>query len=98
MKLKYFAESAYTDLYDSIKEHEALYSSPSNAWIKDYFGDRVFCKESRIECTLPTLSADNDEYTNVIAIYEAFKDKLTRDGQRKECLLIQLNRGSFARS
>ena len=41
MKLKYFAESAYTDLYDSIKEHEALYSNPNNAWIKEYFGDRV---------------------------------------------------------
>lgn len=76
MKLKYFAESAYTDLYDSIKEHETLYANPSNAWVKEYFGDRVFCKDSRIECTLPTLSAANDEYTNVIAIYEAFKDKL----------------------
>ena len=77
MKLKYFTESALTDLYDSISEHEMLYASDSNEWLDSFFGERVFCKESRIEANLPTLDAKNDEYTNIISIYEAFKDKLS---------------------
>ena len=77
MKIKYFSESAYVDLFDSIKNHEALYSGSSNDWIKGYFGDRVYFKESRIDCPLPTLTADLDDYANVIAFYEVFKDKLT---------------------
>lgn len=76
MKIKYFVESAYVDLFDTIKEHETLYTGASNAWVKDFFGDREFCKESRIESHLPELKAENDEYTNVIAFYDVFKDRL----------------------
>ena len=76
MKIKYFVESAYVDLFDSIKEHETLYTGASNAWVKDFFGDREYCKEARIESHLPELKAENDEYTNVIAFYDVFKDRL----------------------
>ncbi len=76
MKIKYFVESAYVDLFDSIKDHETLYAEKSNSWVKDFFGDREYCKESRIESHLPELKAENDEYTNVIAFYDVFKDRL----------------------
>lgn len=77
MKIKYFTESAYADLFDSIKEHESLYCGGSDHWIKEFFGSKLYAKESRIECTLPTLSTEYDEYSNVITLYEALKDKLT---------------------
>lgn len=77
MKIKYFTESAYAYLYDSIKEHEALYCGENNSWLKEFLGDRTYSKDSRIECTLPTLSTEYDEYSNVITLFEALKDKLT---------------------
>lgn len=77
MKIKYFSESAYADLFDSIKEHEALYCGDNNSWINDFFGEKIYAKDSRIECTLPSLSTEFDEYSNVITFYEALKDKLT---------------------
>jgi len=76
MKIKYFVESAFMDLFDTIKEHEELYTGVNNDWIKEFFGDRQFFKESRIESNLPELNPQNDEYTNVISFYGTFKDKL----------------------
>lgn len=77
MKINYFAESAYLDLFDSIKDHKSNYTLEDNSWIFKYFGGRDYYKESRIECVLPTLDATNGEDTNVIAFYEALKDKLS---------------------
>lgn len=77
MKIKYFTESAYLDLFDNIPNHTAHYTSENNSWIVSFFGDRKFFKESRIEGNLPELDAQNDEFTNVALFYDAFRDKLS---------------------
>lgn len=76
MKIKYFVESAYMDLFDSIKEHEELYTGTSNEWVKEFFKDKLFFKESRIDSNLPELDPQADEYTNVISFYGTFRGKL----------------------
>jgi hypothetical protein len=78
VKVKYFSESGYTHLFDSIPKHTELYgSSPNSDWIPKEFGTRQFCKESRIDVTLPTLYPEQDDYVNIIQIYNVFKDVLT---------------------
>ena len=77
MRIKYFSESAYFDLYDNIPNNLNAYLSVDNKWIKDFFGDREYSKESRIDSTLPTLDATCDDYANVTTLYDLFKDKLT---------------------
>lgn len=76
-KINYFPEGAYLELFDNIDANRAYYSLPNNDWIKKIFGDREFSKESRIHAALPTISVADGEYSNVIAIYNAFRDKLT---------------------
>ncbi len=78
MKVKYFSESGYTHLFDSIAKHADLYgTSPNSDWIKKEFATRQYCKESRIDVVLPTLDPDMGDYVNTIAIHGAFKDILT---------------------
>ena len=77
MKVKYFIESAYNDLFDTISNNAELYYTENGAWVSKRFGDAKFCKESRIDVSLPPLDAKNDEYTNVLSIHNAFKDKIT---------------------
>ena len=44
MKVKYFSESGYTHLFDSISKHADLYgSSPNCDWIKKEFVKAVYC-------------------------------------------------------
>lgn len=78
MKLKYFSESGYNHLFDSVPKHIDLYSTATNCeWIRKEFGNRPFYKESRIDVVLPTLNPEMEDYVNIIAIYDAFKDSLT---------------------
>ena len=78
MKVKYFSDSGYTHLFDSISKHADLYgSSPNCDWIKKEFGERQYCKESRLDLVLPTLDPSMGDYANTIAIHRAFKDILT---------------------
>lgn len=78
MKVKYFPESAYYELFDNIEANKQFYQKADNEWIKTVFNDRVFSKESRIDVSaLPTLDAANGEFSNIILIFETFKEKLS---------------------
>ena len=77
MKVKYFVESAYNELFDAISNNANLYNLENGDWVFKKFKDANFCKESRIDVLLPSLDAKNDEIFNVIAIHNAFKDKIT---------------------
>lgn len=84
MKVKYFVESAYNDLFDTITKNADLYYSANGDWVAKNFKDAKFCKESRIDVHLPTLDAKDDEFTNVLAIHNAFKDILRNNKIRQE--------------
>lgn len=77
MKIKYFTESAYLDLFDAVPNNAMHYTDKDNSWIMGFFGDKQFFKESRIEGNPPELDADSDEFTNVTLFYDAFRDKLS---------------------
>lgn len=77
MRIKYFTESAYLELFDGISDNISSYSLADNKWVKELFGDREYCKESRIESCLPSLDAAGEEYSNVVIFYDVFKDKLS---------------------
>lgn len=77
MKVKYFVESAYNDLFDTISKNADLYYAENGDWVAKRFKKSKFCKESCIDVYLPPLDANNDEFTNVLAIHNAFKDKIT---------------------
>lgn len=77
MKLKYFTESAYNDLYDCVDKNVDYYSNIDNSWIEKKFDKREYSKESRIDVTLPPLSISNSEYINAVNIHTAFKDRIT---------------------
>ena len=77
MRIKYFTESAYLELFDGISDNISSYSLADNKWVKELFGDREYCKESRIESCLPSLDAADEEYSNVVIFYDVFKDKLS---------------------
>ena len=62
MKVKYFVESAYNDLFDTITKNAELYYSANGDWVAKKFKDAKFCKESRIDVYLPPLDAKNDEH------------------------------------
>lgn len=80
MKIKYLSESGYNELFDGISNNLPNYqTSKDSNWIISIFGERSFCKESRIDTNLPELNVnvDNGDYVNTIAIHSAFKDKIT---------------------
>jgi hypothetical protein len=56
MKLNYFPESAYLELFDNVATNQPNYSKKSNDWVAQIFGDRVYSKESRIDVSLPDLN------------------------------------------
>lgn len=78
MKIKYFSESGYNHLYDSISKHADLYRTSSSCdWIAKEFGEQPYCKESRIDAVLPVLDPKEGDYVNAIQIYEALKDSFS---------------------
>ena len=77
MKLKYFTESAYNDLFECVDTNIDYYSDIDNSWIEKRFDKREYSKESRIDVTLPQLSISNSEYMNAVNIHTAFKDRIT---------------------
>ena len=81
MKIPYFSESAYIKLFDEIPLNIQYYSSSNrNEWLKIFFGNSKYYKESRIDAVLPKLSFGSTpdiEYSNVIVLYGSLKDKLT---------------------
>lgn len=77
MKLNYFPESAYLELFDNIGTNQPNYSKKSNDWVAQIFGERVYTKESRIDASLPELSHADGEYMNVVSFYSAMREKLT---------------------
>ena len=78
MKLKYFSESGYNHLFDTIEKHAQLYRTSSNCeWITNEFGSKSFYKESRIDAVLPSLDPEMGDFINAVQIYDALKDVLT---------------------
>ena len=61
MKIKYFTESAYNTLFDSISSNLSLYKSSDGSWIKKSFKNQDYFKESRIDLHLPELTASNNK-------------------------------------
>ena len=81
MKIKYFSESSYLNLYDAIYKNKDLYSINDGTWVKQFFNNDKYFKESRIDIALPPLDevdARDKDYINTIAIHNAFKDKITK--------------------
>ena len=81
MKIKYFTESAYNTLFDSISSNLSLYKSSDGSWIKKSFKNQDYFKESRIDLHLPELTASNnkaeEDYSNALLIHSAFRDRIT---------------------
>ena len=77
MKLNYFPESAYLELFDNIGTNQPHYSNKNNDWVAQIFGERVYSKESRIDASLPDLKHADGEYMNVVSFYTAMREKLT---------------------
>lgn len=81
MKLKYFTESAYNELFDSIPSNLLNYQDSNGEWITNHFGNNKFCKESRIDLVLPELvigkNKSEEDYTNSLLIHNAFRDRIT---------------------
>lgn len=77
MKVKYFTEKAYNELFDCIGKNQEQYQSTDGKWILEAFDEKETAKESLIEVpSLPELNAKDDEFTNVMKIHMAFKNKL----------------------
>lgn len=81
MKIPYFTESAYQELFDAISLNANKYTkSNDGSWVSKNFIGRQYYKESRIDATLPNLvsaSSEESDYVNTIQIYDTLKDKLT---------------------
>ena len=60
MKEKYFTESAYLDLFDSISNNKNFYCNDKCDWIGKKFKDSKYFKESRIDISLPVLNKEKD--------------------------------------
>ncbi|MBR1762094.1 MAG: hypothetical protein IJ731_01845 [Eubacterium sp.] len=77
MKLEYFSESAYNDLYDFVDKNIEHYNEPTNDWINDFFSNRTFAKESRIDVSKPSVTIAAGDFQNAVAVHTAFKDRIT---------------------
>lgn len=74
MKIKYFNETGYNHLFDTIPQHTELYGMSSNCeWIEKEFGTTQYFKESRIDAVLPPLDPEMGEYANTVQIYDSLK-------------------------
>ena len=78
MKIKYFAESSYNDLFDTIEKNKNNYSlNVDGKWVAQFFREKNFCKESRIDVSLPALDVSLGDYANCILVHNAFQDRIT---------------------
>lgn len=78
MKVKYFTESAYLDLFDSISNNKDFYCNDKCDWIGKKFKDSKYFKESRIDVSLPVLNKEKDsDFANIVMVHSAFKDRIT---------------------
>lgn len=77
MRIGYFTENAYDDLYDSISKNVDCYKSIDNTWLKEWSAKIQPAKESRIDVTtLPVLDVNLGDAGNAIAIHNVLKDKI----------------------
>lgn len=74
MKIKYFSETSYNHLFDTLPQHVEQYgTSPDSEWIEKEFGSAPYFKESRIDAVLPHLDPEMGDYANTVQIYDALK-------------------------
>lgn len=80
MKLPYFSENEYQELFDEVSINASQYLQSNNgSWVNQKFIGRNYYKESRIDAVLPSLtigSSSEIELMNIMAIYNSLKDKL----------------------
>jgi len=76
-KVKYFSESVYYDLFTTVQENFDVYINGDKDWVEKKYKNQNFSKESRLNIALPSLNAGDDDLTNVLAIHNAFNDKIT---------------------
>lgn len=55
MKLQYFLEPVYDELFSSIEANQRHYLNNDSDWLADVFSDRVIFKESTVEVQKPSL-------------------------------------------
>lgn len=80
MKLLYFSEQAFNNLYDHIESNREEYKRNTN-WLKDYFGQEQYLYESNIEYPdfelINTGDKTEDDYTNTVTVYRSLGTILT---------------------
>ena len=80
MKLQYFSENEYQELFDEVSINVSQYlKSNDGSWLNQKFNGRKYYRESRIDVTLPCLtngSSSEIELSNIMAVYNTLKDKL----------------------
>lgn len=74
MRLLFFSEKAYNDLFDHIVSNKEKYKSNEN-WVHQYFEDEQYLSESNIEYPdfelIHTGDITNDDYVNTVKIYNS---------------------------
>ncbi|MCL2540635.1 MAG: DUF6339 family protein [Firmicutes bacterium] len=75
MKIGYFLENAYLDLFTSLQRNIEHYKT-TDEWIKEYFKGRHYYKDSPIDANLPALSVEVGDIINVKMLYDSLKGKL----------------------
>ena len=88
MKLKYFKESGYYELFDSIDNNIDRYTAQDSSWLNSFFDKTEFAKESSVNAVLPELYGDKfeNDLVNVRLIYDSLKDVITPKQASNELL------------
>jgi len=82
MRIRYFTQSAYDDLFDSVSNNRAKdYYKKTSSWIADYLKGKKYFNESAIDAILPTLTNEfggkESDLINIRSFYDAFRSKLS---------------------
>lgn len=92
MKLKYFKEKSYNELFDSVSDNIDKYNSMDTPWLDSFFNDSDYAKESKLNVILPQLYSkkNEDDIVDVRNIYNAFKGVITPKQASNELLWTYL--------
>ena len=70
MKLPYFSENEYQELFDEVSINASQYLKSNNgSWVNQKFIGRNYYKESRIDAVLPSLTIGSSSETELMNIY-----------------------------
>ena len=97
MKLKYFKEKSYNDLYDSITDNLEKYQNSSTPWLDTFFNNAEYVRESKINALLPELYSkkNEDDIVDVRNLYNALKNEITPKQASNELLWAYLSHTQY---